>query len=119
MNDCFPAYPGPVMAARRRWAQSHERELLAFIRAYDAAYAWLADASHASEARAMLPEHLATSDSAAAAALAKFASRSRPRLTPEGIEQVIDTYWNAERLTSPKGTPAKYMDLSYMDRALA
>jgi len=30
---------------------------------------------------------------------------------------VIDVYWEAEGLATPKGAPEKYMDLSYQQRA--
>ena len=119
MNEAFPSYPGSVMAARRSWAESHQDELTRFIRAYTAAYAWLADPSHAREARAMLPAHLKTSDAVAGKALEEFAMRSRPRLAREGVEQVIETYWRAERLPGPRPSPEKYMDVAYMERALA
>ena len=119
MNEVFSKYPGPVMAARRTWAVAHERELTAFIRAYDAAYIWLEDRSHAREALAMLPQRLAVAPKAASAALERFATRGRPRITPEGLQQVIDAYWDAERLTRPKPPADRYTDLSYMQRAKA
>lgn len=118
MNEAFPGYPGPVMAARRSWVAAHERELMAFIRAYDAAYAWLEDRSNASEAQTLLPQRLAVAPKAASAALERFASRARPRISSEGLQQVIDTYWDAERLAKAKRAPATYMDLAYMQRAL-
>lgn len=118
MNEEFPAYPGPVMAARRSWASAHQKDLVGFIRAFGAGYAWLADPSHAPEALRMLPAHLDTPDAVARRALQEFASRSRPRLAREGIEQVIQTYWSAERLGGPSPSPDKYMDLAYMERAL-
>ena len=118
LNEAFPTYPGPVMAASREWAAAHDRELTAFIRAYDAAYAWLEDPAHAGKAMTMLPEHLAIAPKAASAALERIAARGRPRITSEGLQQVIDTYWEAERLTVPKRPPGSYMDLTYMKRAL-
>jgi 2,6-dihydroxypseudooxynicotine hydrolase len=119
MNEAFPTYPGPVMAARRSWASTHERELLAFIRAYDAAVSWLEDPSHEAEAVKMLPPRLAIAPQAALIAYQKLASRGRPRVTADGIRQVIDTYWDAEQLTTPKTAPDTYMTLSYAERALA
>jgi hypothetical protein len=66
----------------------------------------------------MLPQRLAISPRAAAAALQKLSSRTRPRITDEGLQQVIDTVWDAERYAGAKGAPGKYMDLAYMKRAL-
>jgi hypothetical protein len=39
-------------------------------------------------------------------------------MSDAGLKQVIDIVWQAEGYTQPKGEPAKYMDLSYMQRAL-
>lgn len=119
MSDAFPTYPGPVMGARRSWAAAHERELLGFIRALDAGYRWLQDRTHAREALSILPQRLAIANGAASAALERFATRARPQITPEGLQQVIDIVWDAERLTTPKSPPGKYIDISYMQRALA
>lgn len=118
MNERFPSYPGSVMAARRSWAATHEAALLAFIRAFNAAYSWLEDPANAQRALAMLPERLAIAPRAAASALQKLGSRTRPRITDEGLQQVIDTVWAAESYGGEKGAPAKYMDLAYMQRAL-
>ena len=115
-SDAFPSYPGPVMAARRSWAKVHERELLAFIRAFEAAYAWLEDAAHASEAFSVLPPHLAIAPAEASAAFDRFRARGRPSLTAEGLQQVIDTYWAAAGLETAKPSPERYMDLSYIKR---
>jgi len=112
MAEAFPLYPGSVMAARRNWARTHGKELRAFVRASDEAYAWLRDPRNATRALEMLPEHLALSPAAARAALEQFAKRAPPLLTQEGMQQVIDTVWEAEGYSGPKGEPAKYMDLS-------
>jgi ABC-type nitrate/sulfonate/bicarbonate transport system substrate-binding protein len=118
MNEAFPSYPGPVMAARRAWASSHDKALLAFVRAWVAAYAWLQDARHRNEAIALLPERLAVAPHAATSAFTQFAQRARPALTDLGLQQVIDTVWVAETYRRPKGQPSKYLDLSYAEGAL-
>jgi ABC-type nitrate/sulfonate/bicarbonate transport system substrate-binding protein len=119
MADAFPAYPGPVMAARRTWAAAHEDTLLAFIRAYNAAYGWLQDPANHAAALASLPPRLAMTQGAASLALSEYASRPEPRIEPEGMRQVIDIVWAAEGFKNAKGAPQQYMDLSYMSRALA
>jgi ABC-type nitrate/sulfonate/bicarbonate transport system substrate-binding protein len=118
MSERFPTYPGPVMAARRRWAGEHEDDLIAFIRAYDAAYTWLRDPANRTQAIAALPKRLEMKESAALAALDQFTRRARPVLSPSGLGEVIDIVWQAEGFTQPKGAPGKYMDLSYLERAL-
>lgn len=118
MNDAFPSYPGPVMAARRSWASAHETELMAFVRAFDAAYTWLQDRENKSDAMTLLPARLSIAPRATVAAVAKFAHRPRPQISSEGLMQVIDTVWDAESYTQAKGAPGKYMDLSYIERVL-
>jgi ABC-type nitrate/sulfonate/bicarbonate transport system substrate-binding protein len=115
--DAFPSYPGPIAATRRSWAKAHEAELVAFIRAMDGAYAWLQDAANRDEAIRLLPARLGLDEKAAAGALERIRQRPRPEITPEGLRQVIDVYWEAEALAPPRGEPAKYMDLSYLGRA--
>jgi ABC-type nitrate/sulfonate/bicarbonate transport system substrate-binding protein len=116
MAEAFPLYPGPVMAARRSWAHAHVKEVNAFTDAFEDAYAWLQKPDNAERALAMLPERLAISPAAARAALEGFAKRSPPALSEDGMRQVIDTVWEAEGYTQPKGEPAKYMDLSFVRR---
>ena len=112
MAEAFPLYPGAVMAARRSWARTHEKELRTFVRAFDEAYAWLRNPQNAERALEILPERLALSPAAARAALEQFARRGPPHLTEDGMQQVIDTVWEAEGYSARKGEPAKYMDLS-------
>ena len=118
MSERFPTYPGPVMASRRSWARDHEQDLLAFIRAYDSAYEWLLDPAHAEEALRALPAQLKVARPAALAALKSFTQRPRPTISAAGLREVIDIVWQAEGYTQAKGAPEKYMDLSYMQRAL-
>jgi ABC-type nitrate/sulfonate/bicarbonate transport system substrate-binding protein len=115
--DAFPTYPGSVMAARRSWARTHGRELKAFVDGLEDATAWLRDSENGLRAFAILPERLAIAPDAAAAALDQLSRREPPRLTAEGMQQVIDIVWASEGYTQPKGEPAKYMDLSYMRSA--
>lgn len=112
MAEAFPTYPGSVMAARRSWARDHAAELAAFVSAFDDAYAWLQKPENAGQALDTLPERLAIAPKAAASALEKLAKRARPMISEEGLQQVIDTVWEAEGYTQPKGAPSRYMDLS-------
>ena len=54
-SDFFPTYPGPIAAARRAWARAHKAELIAFIRGFNRAYAWLADSANRDAAIQLLP----------------------------------------------------------------
>jgi ABC-type nitrate/sulfonate/bicarbonate transport system substrate-binding protein len=119
MAEAFPTYPGSVMAARRRWAEGQEALLIAFIRAYEDAYDWLRDPQNRADALAVLPERLAIAPRAATGALARYAQRPKPRISAEALAQVIDLVWSADGFTHDRGRPEKYMDLSYVERALA
>jgi ABC-type nitrate/sulfonate/bicarbonate transport system substrate-binding protein len=116
-SDYFPAYPGPIAAARRSWARDNEQRLVAFIRAMNAAFAWLEDKNNKNEAVEILRARLKTEPDAAARAFDQFSARPRPTVVPAALRQVIDIVWDAEGLTGPQGAPDKYMDLSYLQKA--
>lgn len=118
-GDFFPTYPGPIAATRRAWAREHEPELMAFIRGFNAAYAWLQDDAHAAEAVRLLPARLNMPAPAATAALKRIYSRPRPEVTAQGVREVMDAVWASEKFTTAKGDPGKYMDLRYLVKALA
>lgn len=113
----FPTYPGSIAAARRSWAQSNEQSLLAYIRGFRAAYAWLKDAANEEAAIALLPARLKIERAVAAKAYRQIASQPLPEITPEGLKQVIAIVWASEGLQGPPGDPQKYMDLSYLNKA--
>ena len=117
INDYFPAYPGAIAATRRSWAQRHESQLIAFIRAFNAGYAWLQNPDHKAEAIRMLPARLGIQPEAAARAFERFARRPRPEISLEGLRQVIDVVWEAEGYKPPRSVPEKYLDLSYFKKA--
>ena len=112
MSEAFPAYPGSVMAARRSWAHAHRRALEGFVRALGAAYAWLQKPENTGAALDLLPERLAIAPRAAASVLEQLARRPPPKLSADGMREVIDTVWEAEGYVQPKGSPEKYVDLS-------
>jgi ABC-type nitrate/sulfonate/bicarbonate transport system substrate-binding protein len=117
LGQFFPLYPGPVAATRRAWAREHERELVAFIRGFHLAWAWLQDPANKAEAIALLPERLGIAPDAAARAFERYAQRARPAITEEGLRQVIDVVWEAEGYPPPKGEPSRYFDFSYLVKA--
>lgn len=116
-TDFFPTYPGPIAAARRAWAREHRAALIAFIRGFNRAYAWLQAGANQTEAIKLLPARLNMPAEAAARALQRVFSRPRPQITDDGVRQVMDLVWAAEEFKAPKGAPAKYMDLSYLQEA--
>ncbi len=113
----FPAYPGSIAAARREWVAQNTDRLVAFIRAFRGACLWLKDPANKAAAIKLLPERLKVSPELASRAFDAFVSKALPSIDAAGLQQVIDVYWDAEGLAAPKGVPAKYMDLSYQQRA--
>jgi ABC-type nitrate/sulfonate/bicarbonate transport system substrate-binding protein len=118
IGSFFPLYPGPISAARRAWVRGNEKDLVAFIRGFNAAHAWLQDPANKADAVALLPERLRIEPAAAAQAFDRYAQRPRPAITEDGLRQVIDVVWEAEGLKPPKGEPARYLDLSYLAKAV-
>jgi ABC-type nitrate/sulfonate/bicarbonate transport system substrate-binding protein len=116
-SDFFPTYPGPIAAARRAWAREHKAELIAFIRGFHQAYAWLQNSSNSAEAVALLRARVDIAADAAASALMRVYRQPRPQVTEDGVRQVMDLVWAAEKFTAAKGSPSKYMDLSFLREA--
>ena len=116
-SDFFPTYPGPIAATRRAWASGHKSELVAFIRGFHQAYAWLQDRANQAEAVQLLPARLNMAADAAGRAVERVFSRPRPQVTEDGVRQVMDLVWASEKFTAAKNSPAKYMDLSYLRAA--
>ena len=68
----------------------------------------------------LLPARLNMAADAASRALERVFSRPRPQVTEDGVRQVMDLVWAAERFTAAQrsaSSPAKYMDLSYLQDA--
>lgn len=118
-SDFFPTYPGSIAAARRAWAREHKGELIAFIRGLDQAFNWLHDGANSAEAVRLLRMHVDMAPQDAAGALAHVFSRPHPQVSEDGLRQVVDLVWAAEKFTAAKGDAAKYMDMSYLREALA
>ena len=116
-SDFFPQYPGPIAAARRAWAREHKAELVAFIRGFNLAYAWLQDAANHEAAVRLLPGHLDTPAELALQSLTRVYSQPLPQLTEAGVGQAIELVWAAEKYAAPKGVPSKYMDMSFLRAA--
>lgn len=115
-GEYFPTYPGSIAAARRSWAARNEPALLAYIRAFDAAYAWLKDTRNKEDAIHLLPARLNIDRATAARAYDQIAAKPLPRITPDGLREVIAIVWASEGLRGAPAAPEKYMDLSYLNK---
>lgn len=116
-NENFPTYPGSIAAARRVWARQNETSLIAYIRAFDTAYAWLQDAGNREAAIGLLPARLNIDRATAEQSYTQIATCSLPSITLGSLRQVIDVVWAAEGLKSVPGEPESYLDLSYLNKA--
>ncbi len=113
--EYFPTYPGSIAAARRSWAVQNAPSLLAYIRGFRAAYAWLKDTANQEAAISLLPARLKIDRATALGAYKQIAAQPLPEIAPEGLKQVIAIVWAAEGLQGAPGEPQKYMDLSYLN----
>jgi ABC-type nitrate/sulfonate/bicarbonate transport system substrate-binding protein len=117
-SDFFPAYPGPIAAARRAWAREHKAELIAFIRGYTRAYAWLQDPANRSAAVQLLPSRLNMPDDVAVNALQRMYARPLPQIGEAGLLEVMNLVWAEEKFAAAMGCPSKYMDLGYWETSV-
>lgn len=124
-GDALDSYLGTVTAARRSWAAGHEAQLIGFIRAFHAGMAWAADPANRAIAEAILvantrdmtPELARRSYDVLFAAGTGFLRDLS--LDPARIRTVLAL---RERYAEPRkslGDPARYIDTSYRDQALA
>ena len=122
--DLLHHYEGGVGAARRSWAQSHQNEVVGFIRAYVAAVGWLHDRANKTEAIAILRKRLAQmSPETAAQTYDVFFAASggmhpKAALDAEGVRTVLKLRSKYGRPQKELTDPAKYYDLSYYERAM-
>ena len=66
----------------------------------------------------VLPSRLNIDSRSASDALDEFAKRPRLEIDADSLKRVIDVFWEAEGLPGPKGEPVKYMDLTYLQKAM-
>jgi ABC-type nitrate/sulfonate/bicarbonate transport system substrate-binding protein len=123
-TEALGAYQGTVGIARRGWARDHEVALVGFLRAYRAAVDWLYDRANRGVVEALLVANLrdltpALAREACAILLADRGGLTRDLgLDPAGLATVLAL--RGRYGTPPKtlGDPARYIDLSYHDKAL-
>jgi ABC-type nitrate/sulfonate/bicarbonate transport system substrate-binding protein len=121
--DVLGRYQGLVGAARRSWAQTHQAQLVGYIRAYRTGVAWLYDRTNRAEAQAILqknvrgmtPELAAKTYDVLLAPAGGFAPDGA--LDVEGIRTVLKLRSKYGRPAKELTDPARYYDLSYYERA--
>ena len=103
-RQAFPNYPGPVVAARRDWADAHPELAKGFQNAWTAAWQWLMNPLNESQAIEIALKHLGAEAPAAQNALQNLHRQGVPHISEEGMAQVIDLVWRSESL-DPKPMP--------------
>lgn len=103
-RQAFPNYPGPVVAARRDWADAHPELAKGFQNAWTTAWQWLMNPLNESQAIEIALKHLGAEAPSAQSALQNLHRQGVPHITEEGMAQVIDLVWRSESL-DPKLMP--------------
>lgn len=117
-------YQGNVSAARRSWARDNEGKVVAFIRGYREAIAWLYDPANREEAVAILRRNLPQMPQRAAEA--SYSELLDPqdgffrdcKIDLEGMACVLDLRSRYGEPQKRLDDPMKYCDLSYFQRAM-
>ncbi len=123
VHDFFPRYQAGCWVTTRRWAETHERELTTFVRAYLESLAWTLDRRNREEAARYLVEEFKLEPEIARQTYDLLADTEHGGLfreaaiEPEGIQVVIDMRVEAGLLSPPPPPPSKYYDARYLDRA--
>jgi ABC-type nitrate/sulfonate/bicarbonate transport system substrate-binding protein len=122
-RDVFPRYQGLVGVARRSWAAANGDALTAFIRAHLESLLWLHDRANKAAACAILTEKVPNMSVELASAtydeLLKLPGGFEPkaRLDQEGLKVVLALRSEYGRPPKTLTDPARYIDLSYYERA--
>jgi ABC-type nitrate/sulfonate/bicarbonate transport system substrate-binding protein len=117
-------YQGNVAAARRPWAESNEAQVIAFIRGYREAIAWLYEPAHREEAISILVRNLPQMPrTVAEASYAELLSPAdgffRDRdISLQGMNCVLDLRSRYGSGARSLADPMKYCDLRYYRSAI-
>ena len=108
-RQAFPSYPGPVVAARRAWADANAGAAQGLQRAWLAAWQWLLHPEHQAQAIELAIQHLGAEAPAANLALQNLQRQGVPSISHDGMSQVIDLVWQNEPVgQTPQPDPAGY-----------
>jgi ABC-type nitrate/sulfonate/bicarbonate transport system substrate-binding protein len=106
-REVLPNYPGSTLAVARPWADAHRQQLVAFLRAHNAALRWGRDPGNKAEAEALLGD--------VGRGLDRLPADLRPDLN--GLEQVLDLRVRFG-MTPPLGAEVRrFVDTTYLEEA--
>src|SRR5581483_5704127 len=86
-REVLPDYPGSLFAVTRPWAESHRAELIRFLRARTAGYAWVKNRANRDAAIKLVARDLKLSPQGAAERIEETAAGP---LNVSGLDSVID-----------------------------
>ena len=120
-DEALGHYQGVVGATRRSWAKQNEKELVGYIRGFTAAVDWLLDPANKAEAIAILRKHVPNTPEDQAErsyGILVHPTKGFTRgavMDVEGVKMVLSlrSQYTGKQLNDP----AKYLDLSYYDKA--
>jgi len=121
--EALGAYQGTVGIARRSWAATHERELVGFIRGYRMGIDWLYDRANREIVEAILVANIRDMTPSLAKKSYDLLLADKGGITRdaaldlEGIRTVLALRSKYGQPQKTLTDPAKYVDLSYYDRA--
>jgi len=121
--DLLGPYQGTAGIARRSWASANPAALVGFIRAYRTAAAWLHDKANREVVEALLLANSRDMTPALARQsyellLAEKGGIARDlAIDPAGLRTVLELRAKYGTPKKPLGDPARYIDLSYYERA--
>ncbi len=113
-REVLPDYPGSLFAVTRPWAESHRAELIRFLRARTAGYAWVKNRANRDAAIKLVARDLKLSPQGAAERIEETAAGP---LNVSGLDSVIDLRTRFGFKLPMGNDVKKYYDGSYLKEA--
>ncbi|OGQ49336.1 MAG: hypothetical protein A2W66_12565 [Deltaproteobacteria bacterium RIFCSPLOWO2_02_56_12] len=110
-REVLPDYPNTILAVNRAWAQSHRRELLAFLRGWMAGMRWAKNPANREEAVKLVAADLKLSPKAAAGSVEELSATGALNLP--GLESVLKLRTEFGFKLLKGSSLAFYYDLDY------
>jgi ABC-type nitrate/sulfonate/bicarbonate transport system substrate-binding protein len=124
-NDAVPEYLYTVTAARRSWAGANSELVVRYVRALAASFGMIRDPARRAAVVAAIVDVTAVPSAIAERVLDLYAQPGRKTLPssgeidPHGMAQVVAFMAEAGQIQPPLPEAGRFVDLTYMARALA
>jgi ABC-type nitrate/sulfonate/bicarbonate transport system substrate-binding protein len=120
VTDVFPNYLLSSFSVRRQWAAAHQKEVVQFLKGLLRARRWLEE--NRADAVAFLADDLKMKPALARQGLEYYLEHRawEPDLSIDvnGLRTVIEVYAEQAGIAGPAPTPEKYVDSTYLSKAL-